>query len=376
MLVKIITRHGPSNYGSLLQSIATVRVINKLGHQAEIIDYQRNDERGMGIIRSQLKTKKKYSNPLKKLLYAIIRYPIEMFAQKRFDRMRQSWLPLTERYNRLEQLNKLRADAFMTGSDQVWGPTMSGKYDPAYFLSFVDDNTTKIAYAASFGKTSFSEAIIDEYKKLLRRYNKIAVREDTAVDIIKSWGMDNCIGQVLDPTLLLSAEEWRSIFNLPNTIDGDYILVYFIHGYPEHITYAKRHAKKTKRKILCVNPFFHKAIRGTRFVCCPDVSRFLSLIQNASFMITDSFHGTCFAINMNKQFIELLPLNNTSTRNQSLLSFTGLTNRIVTDYNDFEWEDKSIDYKPVNDLLQHARIDSLSMMKSLLDYPKYEGTID
>ena len=371
MNIKVITRHSPSNYGSLLQSIATSRVLEELGHRVEIIDYQRDDERGMGIVRSQLRTKDRFSNPIKKILYAIIRYPIEVYAQRRFDRMRRRFLPLSTRFNSYEKLSALKADMFITGSDQVWGPTMSGYYDPAYFLNFVDDETPKVAFAASFGKTVFTEETISEYKVLLERYNKITVREDTAVDLINSWGLNNCIGQVMDPTLLLRHEEWLSFFNIDRVklerLKEDYILAYFIHGSPEHISYALQLSKRMGKRILCVNPFLHKAMKGARFCWCPDVSIFLTLILNASFMITDSFHGTCFAINMNKQFIELLPLNGTSTRNQSLLAFTGLENRVVKDYNDYEWADRVIDYNGVNEILQKGRNDTFAKLKSRLN---------
>ena len=68
-----------------------------------------------------------------------------------------------------------------------------------------------------------------------------------------------------------------------------------------------------------------------------------------------------------KQFIELLPLNGTSTRNQSLLAFTGLENRVVKDYNDYEWADRVIDYNGVNEILQKGRNDTFAKLKSLLN---------
>lgn len=154
MDVKVITRHSPSNYGSLLQSIATVHVIERLGHQCEIIDYQRKDERGLKGVLTQLNCKGGYGNLLKKLAYIAIRYPIEKYAQVKFDRMRKCYLKMTKRCSSHKDLAKLSADAFMTGSDQVWGPMMNGYYDSAYFLQFAQDNVRKLAYAASFGKQS------------------------------------------------------------------------------------------------------------------------------------------------------------------------------------------------------------------------------
>lgn len=370
MNVKVITRHGPSNYGSVLQSIATIAVMDKLGVDCEIIDYQRPDERGLAGVLTQLKAKQVFDNPLKRLAYIAIRYPIEKYAQVRFDRMRKRYLKMTPRCSSHDDLKSLSADAFMTGSDQVWGPMMNGSYDSAYFLQFVGANACKLAYAASFGKTKFDAATVADYRQMLAGYDKIAVRENSAVSLFHDWGLNNCIGQVLDPTLLLSKEEWTKLLinesEYKKYADKKYILVYQIHNDPKLSDYAKRIAKHTGLKLLRVNPFFHHVTRGGKFICCPDLSEFLALIDNAACIITDSFHGTCFAINFGKQFIEILPNNATGTRNQSILDLTGLSNRILIDTNDYSLINKSIEYDRVQKVLETERAKSKSLMKGML----------
>ena len=374
MKIKVITRHSPSNYGSLLQSIATIKVLESLGHEVRIIDYQREDERGMGIVRSQLKSKPQIVG-LKNLIYTIVRYPVEQYAQWKFDKMRKQWLKLTPRFETIAKLESLKADCFMTGSDQVWGPMMNGAYDPAYFLCFVNDSTPKVAFAASFGKTKFDTATAESYQTMLARYDKISVRESSAVNLINGFGLNNCIGQVLDPTLMLSRDEWINLLHLDEIKrKEEYILLYLIHGYAEHVVYAKELAKKKGVKLLNVNPFAHRVFEGGTFVLCPEVKVFLSLIKNAKLILTDSFHGTCFSINMNTPFVELLPSNGTSTRNQSILELTGLTDRIVTDYNDFDWDERPIDYEIVNKRLQRERENSFEKLKCLLKIGKDEST--
>ena len=369
MNIKIITRHGPSNYGSLLQSVAILKVLKDLGCHAEIIDYQRKDERGMGILESQLKTKPQFSGWLKKMAYIAVRYPIEKYAQWRFDKMRSRWLQKTKRYHSISELQNLNADIFMTGSDQVWGPMMNGMYDKAYFLEFVSGNIPKVAYAASFGKTKFDKQMEYEYTKMLSKYKAITLREKSAVEIIRSWGLDNCSGQVLDPTLLLDRKQWKEILGLDKRkvkYKKKYILLYLIHNYPEHSAYAQSLSEKMNLPIVRVNPFFHQKRIGEKFFCCPDVSDFVSMVENASFMVTDSFHGTCFAINFNVHFVELLPQNGTSTRNQSILELTGLTDRIVKDYSDFNWSGKIIDYERVNAILDLERSKSIESLRYLI----------
>ena len=99
---------------------------------------------------------------------------------------------------------------------------------------------------------------------------------------------------------------------------------------------------------------------------CPDVKDFLELINNAAYIVTDSFHGTCFAINFNKQFVEILPNNATGTRNQSILTLTGLSSRIVTNFEDFTVVDNEIDYGPVNKILEEERERCKDVLKKML----------
>lgn len=369
MNVKVITRHGPSNYGSLLQSIATLRIVEQLGHECTIIDYQRKDERGLNMVLTQLSQKSGFTNPLKKIAYVAARYPIEKLAQSRFDCMRHKYLNLTPRCSNHQDLEQLDADIFLTGSDQVWGPTMCGIYDTAYFLQFIPKKAKRFAFAASFGKTMFDEQTEDAYKQMLSTYNGIAVRESSAVKLMEKWGLNNCFGQVLDPTLLLDTTEWARLMisdDIQNKYEGKkYILVYQIHNDPKLSQYANELAAKIGLTLIRVNPFMHQRFRGGRFINCPDASEFLSLFKNATYIVTDSFHGTCFSINFNKQFIEILPNNATGTRNMSILTLTGLSGRIVTDFHDFGIINDMIDYTLVNDILKKERMRSINILRSL-----------
>lgn len=362
MDIKVITRHAPSNYGSLLQSIATVTILERLGHTCEIIDYIRDDEHGLKAVTTVLDGKQGWNgNLLKKLAYIALRYPEEKRAEMKFSRMRKKYLKLTGRSRTHEELKQLDADVFMTGSDQVWGPTLNGHYDEAYFLSFVKDKP-KIAYAASFGRTEFTPATLSEYKKMLSDYTGIAVRENSAVDLLAQMNIP-CAGQVLDPTLLLTGEEWGKW--IEKDVQGKYVLVYQLHNNPALSDYAVRFARHVGLPLYRVSPTFHQCRRGGKFVYLPDLSEFLSYIKHSTYFITDSFHGTAFALNFNRQFIEILPNNKTGSRNQSILQLTGLQDRIVTDYNDFSISNKKIDYESVNAVLRNEREKSMSIMHDL-----------
>lgn len=364
MNIKVITRHTPSNYGSLLQSIATIRAIESIGHTCEIIDYWKHDEEGLKAIITSLHGKEKWqSSFLKRLAYIAIRYPGDKIATIRFNKMRSCYLKMTPRCYTNKDLQALNADVFMTGSDQVWGPMLDGKYDEAYFLTFVNKGKRKIAYAGSFGRTDFSDDIIRDYKRMLSSYDSITVRENNAVKLLDEWGI-KCFGQVLDPTLLLNSLQWSEFID--REIEGKYVLVYEIHNNPKLDDYAKRFAKHVNLPLVRISPVLHQFTRGGKMIFAPKLSKFLSYIKNATYMLTDSFHGTAFAINFNTQFIEVLPNNKTGARNQSILQLTGLQDRIITDFTDYSIANKMIEYNRVNDILQKERVKSMNILKFII----------
>jgi len=362
--INVITRHAPSNYGSLLQSIATIAIVNRLGNKCQIIDYQRKDERGLNAILSTIKKKKEWNNnPLKRFVYILIRFPLEHWAQRKFDRMRFKYLDMTKRCNTIQKLSELDADVFMTGSDQVWGPVLTQDYDEAYFLSFVN-GAKKVSYAASFGKTEFNHEITNKYKHLLSRYDEITVREDSAVELLNEWNIP-CKGQVLDPTLILTGEEWNRF--ITKNISEKYVLVYQLHNNNALNKYAKVFAEKVGLTLIRISPSFNQIRRGGKFIYLPDLGMFLSYIKNCSYFITDSFHGTAFAINFNKQFIEILPNNETGSRNMSILKLINLTDRIISDYSDYSIKDRQIDYTKVNEIINVERKKSINVLLDMLN---------
>lgn len=366
MKVKVITRHAPANYGSLLQTMATQKIIKTLGLECEIIDYIPLPETGMRIAFTQLNEKGNWNkNFFKKVIYIMGREPENLLMYHKFKIMRKKYLVMTERCKNLAQLQSLSSneeEIFMTGSDQVWGPTSSGIYNPAYFLDFVSERNRKIAFAASFGKTIFTKEVLAEYTKYLEKYDRITVREDSAVDLISTIGLH--AEQVLDPTLILSADEWSQY--IKESVNGDYVLVYQIHNNPALDHYAVEFAKKANLPLIRVSAMLHQCKRGGKFVYLPNISKFLSLIKNARYLVTDSFHGTAFAINFNTQFVEILPNSGTESRNQSILRLTGLENRIVNNFEDFHYIEEKIDFAHINKILTVQRKKSVNILRNIL----------
>ena len=365
MKIAVITRHAIVNYGALLQTIATQQVIEQLGHRCQIIDYIREDETYYNYEKTVLRSKDRWKNSAwKRAIYLALRMPPSVIAGKKFEKERKKRLALTPAYSSPEQLEQELpdADVYVTGSDQVWGPVADGSVDCAYLLSFVPDYKRKLSYAASFGRAKLTEDMQAYYKQWLSRYDQITVREDSAVELIKDMGLSAT--QVLDPTLLLSKDYWDTYTARPKT--GKYVLVYQLHNDKSLGAYAKKVAKSMGLPLIRISPTFHQVFRQGRLVFAPSLEKMLTYIKHAECVITDSFHGTVFAMTFNTPFVEVLPNNNTGTRNLSILKLTGLEDRILTDHNDIELADKPIDYARVNRKLELEREKSLSVLKSMI----------
>lgn len=366
MKVAVVTRHAVANYGSLLQAIATQTVIEKMGHTCQIINYIRKDESYERRELTILKRKPNWNaSPVKRLLYLALRQPGSILVGRKFEKAQAKYLNLTRRYNSYEELigDKPKADIYLTGSDQVWGPTEDGSYDSCYCLSFTEDSDKRIAYAASFGRMNLTEEPQEFFKKWLHRYHHIALREDSAVELVSKMGI--AAEQVIDPTLLLSKEEWLPYVG--KAPQKDYILIYQLHNDKRLNKYAKKVSKETGLPLIRISASAHQFCRGGAFCFAPDLGTFLAYIKGATCLITDSFHGTAFAINFNTQFVEVLPNNGTHTRNLSILTMTGLEDRILRDLSDVSLATKKQDYSRVNEILKQQREHSYCVLKKMIE---------
>lgn len=372
MKVSLITRHAAINYGSLLQTIATQRSIRSLGHDCAVVDYVRADEDVWRIEKTLLKSKREWnSSALRRTLYLAMRQPASVIAGKFFKSERECYLTMTRRYSSYGELadDPPAADVYMTGSDQVWGPVAGGVYDPAYMLGFAPEGARKVAYAASFGKNGLDIEVAQAAKQRLSSYDAITVREDIAVEQLRKWGILS--EQVLDPTLLLSAEEWRSFAEesrvLSSGNNAPYVLIYQIHNDPLLSNYAERAAEYLGLPLVRVSPYFHQIIRAGKLCYLPNAGHFVELLANASCLITDSFHGTAFAISFNVPFVEILPNTGTTGRAVSLLRLTGLQDRILSNPEDVALAGVSVDFDAANRVISEQRGRSLEVLRGLIE---------
>lgn len=366
MKVDIITRHAVANYGSILQTYATQKVLSKEGIENQVINYIREDERGKNIAKTMLKRNEKWnSNIIRRMIYKIFQTHSYTKSFNIFSKFRREILNETSiTYNSLEDLknDKPIADLYMTGSDQVWGKIGDDEYDRSYFLDFLEKGDRCISYASSFGKNEISKDLEDNLNNLLEKYETIFVREENAKKILEEKNINSEV--TLDPTLLLTSDDWDKFISDENIGKyNDMIVVYQLHNNNEILKIALELSRKIKKKILVISANAQKKIGKYKYLYLPKPSLFLYCIKHASYVITDSFHATVFSIIFNKKFSVILP-SGTSTRITGLLEKYNLKSRIYSNIDNIE---NSIDYNEINSKLEADRNDSIEKLKNAIN---------
>lgn len=370
MKIDIITRHGTSNYGSLLQTYATQIILSNLGYDSEVIDYIKYEERGKNKAETFLKRSKIWNkNRFTRLIYKIIQTPNHVIMYNKFKKFRMNLLKMTKEYGSLEELKKYcpEADIYCTGSDQVWGKIGTDEFDKTYFLDFVPQNKKCISYSASFGNDDICSNLKKELQKLLEKYDNLMVREESAIRIIEKY-TNKSAKLVLDPTLLLSTEQWQNMTTKIKETEK-YILVYQLHDNKDFERYAKKFSIYKRLKLIRISPSIHNIFKTGKLKWLPSPEEFITYFANAEYILTDSFHATVFSLIFNKRFINILP-STTGTRIINILDIVGLQDRILKDFDDFKSIDRYIDFKKINKIIEKKRDESLDMLKKALNYKK------
>lgn len=260
------------------------------------------------------------------------------------------------------RLSNAEYNIFFTGSDQVWSYYCAG-FDKAFFLDFVDDNKKKNSYAASFGVDNIPDEYIEQYINLLSNFNNISLREYQGKNIVKEL-INKDAEVVLDPTLLLNKDEWKSIAS-PNVFNEKYILVYLLAETKSIIKFAKQLAQKKNLKIIYVHDRIFNQ-RGMNNIKKVSPEEWLNLFINAEYIVTNSFHGIAFSVNFGKNFfMEYLPEPaKVNSRLENILKMFNLENRCINS-SQFSLDDK-INYDNVEKILNMERNKSLTYLKKIL----------
>lgn len=252
------------------------------------------------------------------------------------------------------------ADIYIAGSDQVWN-TYGENYGAvseqikAYLLSFAPDSARKISCAASFGKNSLAVEFENLFKQELSEFDFISCREKSGVEICKRLGFENAVLQQ-DPTMLLSSDEYKKIASKSLVPKKPYILLYLLGNDTDFSTRRLKQFAKLKNLEVVYVPANEAQKINFHKKTFPTVEEWLGLYENASAVVTNSFHGTVFSLIFNKPFLSVHQTGKFEDQNvriDSLLEDFGLKNRIFS--GDFEKLFSSVDFEKVNKRLEEIR---------------------
>lgn len=351
--IGIITIHSDLNYGAFLQAFALTTFLNNNSYYTRIIDYRKIPN-----------SPRVYKFP-KSIIYKIYNLP-------RLYRYRRFIAPLlsTKRYSSLEELQSFneKFDILISGSDQIWNPVCGGlnKINPAYFLVFASkDKYKKISYGSSIGSYVYDEIEKLQVRKWLNDYSHVSTRELSGAIQLESI-ISKSVKVVLDPTLLLNKNSWLQ-YSSSVKIRSKYVLVYYIDELDEVVSYARIIADKLGLKVALITnmPKRHSKVDINIPHCGP--AQFLWLFANASYIVTNSFHGTAFAVNFNKDFVSVIK-RNSPQRAQTLLKNVGLYDRLLTNINELDRISLNVDFKEANMKLDILRDDSISYLLNSIEH--------
>ena len=349
------------NYGSMLLTYATQRLLENKGFDVEILNYSRQSLQEAISFKELLyalsvRDGSNNKPSIIRFAMAIALYSSEMTMAKIVRDFMGKYITISPiRYLDEESLkNEIPlADIYCTGGDQMWNEQCNfHRTLKEFYLSFAPKGKPKVSFSTSIGKERFDDWELPEVLPLLKNYDLISVREASTKPYFESLGIKN-VYHLIDPTLLLPKEEWKAIV-VPRQIKEGYILLYEISRKGNLTTCAKKIAKKTGKKLVRINRYSLDKIRAGKSILCPTPEEWLSLFCYADAVVTNSFHGVVFSTIFERQFI-LVPGAN-PTRLENMMKTLGISGRTCSDpAKVLEVYKTPIDYSKVDKHLKEER---------------------
>lgn len=367
------------NYGQALQCWALQQVLTCLGHEPFVVRYKLKGRSGEGLKAKLNSTAHDLYALLKQIVkgeYGEVRKQQRNVLIRDFASFRAQNYSLSPHiYYSLDEIcsRPPEADAYIAGSDQIWGYKIKEKDNDVFFLGFGAKETLRIAYAPSFGLQTYPDELKEELKKKLSRFNSLSVREKTGVQICDEVGYK--AEHVLDPTLLLQKGDYERLkINHEHTCGQ--VFVYSINiKSAQDIRWneIKEYAVKNQLRLIATTSSGYVPARelldGASYEYSK-VEEWLDNISQASLVVTTSFHGVAFSIIMHTPFV-YVPLagghSSGNNRVTELLESLNLTSRIMTDDKKFkDVVNEAIDWASVDKLLNSRRGQSLKYLRESL----------
>ncbi len=374
--IALLTWFDNNNYGSALQAFALKHTLDKFGI-CDVINYKtHSDKYKLSDLKTGENRKIIFEKCITKICVVFLKrkytnYIIE--KRKKFVTFFSDYLYLEKPQLAKSELKKLtnKYDYFVCGSDQVWSPL---RYDSSFYLDFAGTKN-KISYAPSFGVDNVKvfDTKTEEIKKNLLDFNNISVREDSGKNIVKKLiGKD--VPVCLDPTLLLSREEWSDFAKASKKNNAkDYLYCLFLGDYKLH-----RKSFSDISSLLKLPVFLHSYNRKDYFSKFNHFnglgpSEFVNSIKNANFVCTDSFHAAVFSIIFHKPFVLYKRFSDgdkgsQNTRVINLLQMLDLSERLDLEVNKKTTKEDllNINYQKVDSKLDALREKSFDYLTNAL----------
>lgn len=377
-----------SNYGGILQCYALQTVLERMGHEVVVLDrtfaapsagliLRRCGSVLKCLVRRYIRGQKNIAilSPWSNTYLVYKSKQVDCSVLLEFvGNYINTTSPLRSSEELLKCVRKSQIDCLIVGSDQVWREEYS-PYLTDFFAGFLpeDDKMLKITYGASFGTSEnpIPEQVLETCKRLSSRFDSISVREKSAVGLVKQY-FGKHAELVLDPTLLLDADDY--VIERPKTArsvttEHDTLVSYVLDTDGQKAKIANDVACELglKESFMGLSP---KKSDGSPDKMIP-VQSWLDNFRNASFLVTDSFHGCVFSIINRKPFIAIVNHSRGADRFVSMLSQLGLEGRMVNDYEEFNARRSElivpIDYSDVYTRLQTLKAHSLGYLSGMLD---------
>lgn len=358
----ILTFHNAPNYGAVLQAYALSNYLkDSFSYTVDIIDFQcagNGQEFDPAIYLSTLCRGK---NPVVTLCKKTL---IKMFFERGYREKNEKFRQFREKYLSVVPFGTVgHYGTLLFGSDQIWNPAITNGFRPEYFgETDMISAERKVSYAASCGDVAdFSEEQQKTLVKHVLSLDSVGVREKSLCDFLSGNGVD-CACTV-DPTFLLTENDYDALLQsggmMGPTGCSAYLLVYELQkdAFLEQNAFAIAREKNLEVKILSGYADFH-ACRPYEIRNAGPIE-FLSLVRNARYVLTNSFHGTAFSLIYRKPFNVVLPVSR-SSRIMDLLATLHLCDRVITGQN---LDTSDIDYDSLTTLLQ----DHVRMSKNYLE---------
>lgn len=321
--LSLLTIHLGSNFGSILQTIASVKVLDRLNFSVTVINYiperctwkrffQKNSKSLFGII---------------KLLLGV---PIVAVNKHIYNSYLCKYVKVSKPIYKRDDFKKEcpQTDVYVTGSDQVWNSVYNEGLDKRYYFEGFPSNVIKISYSSSIGKEELDEREYEEMKSMLSSYKAISVREASAKILIESMGYK--VVHLLDPTFMLDKDDWKQYMSR-RLVKRPYLLVYLpynIHDKGVIYQSVRKIAQSKNLKVVAFSWDIRPERLADKTVYFANPGDFLSLMYHADYIMTNSFHGTAFSVNLNKQFWVYMPTSY-GTRIKSILDLCNLQHRLL-----------------------------------------------